>query len=342
MMGGLLLPACGGDDGEVRGPLACGSEEDRGRDGSVDVRWTFTYDAADRLTLEDGEYADGGSAEQFVWEYGNGENVTLFEWYIDESLAWHEAYTYDGDNYLLSEEYDVDGNGLDERTTHEYEAGKRTVSETDDEDASGEPGPDGTTDLRRTYTYEGELLAVVALDTDVDGTPDHTYTYVYEGELLTALEGRDAGFEGIFYLETYEYDGRDRLVRRVTDIDNDGEFDWRSTWTYDEEDRVITALTEYSARFGADEIEAHWTYGEDGLLLEFDLTGTDRDYTTTYLYECSEDGAASSRVLAATARLRAFHRARLRQATERVAAPRLMIGYPLRLSPAPTRRAAAL
>jgi YD repeat-containing protein len=97
-------------------------EIDRGADGTVDSRRTYTYDAAgNMLTREADNDADGT---------------------VDR--RW--TYTYDADGNRLTQEVDWDADGtVDRRWTYTYDAaGNRLTAELDE-------GADGTVDRRCTY-----------------------------------------------------------------------------------------------------------------------------------------------------------------------------------------------
>jgi hypothetical protein len=293
-----LAAACGGDDDEGAVPLACAADEDRGNDGTVDVRWTYSYDEHDRITLEEGDYPGVGEAvdERWVWEYDGRGNNTLLEWYQGDALAYRSRFVYDGDDNLTREEYDYDGNGLDLRTTHSYQGGLLLTTERDDRTATGEAGPDGIADSRTTFAHEGDRVATASIDSDADGTPDQIDTYVYEGDLLIAIEGRYPDLaEVISMLTTFQYDAEGREIERVIDYNNDGEFNLRFSTIYDEAGRLIEYHYEYGGIFSGGFVRFRLRYGDDGRLLEMELTGDIIDeYTLSYQYECAASRVASA------------------------------------------------
>jgi len=278
------LPA--GDGGG--GGLACGYQEDDGNDGLIDVFWHFTYDDQDRLVLEEGDHDDGGSRvdQRWVREYHSSGEVTLEEWYHGQALLQRERYSYDRDGNMLSENHDADGDGIDEeRTTHQIEAGRRVLSEVDDQTADGEAKVDGIVDLRRTYTYDGELLAAISFDSDLDGEPNFVHTYRYAGGLLIEIEARADSAPVLMFRETFEYDDRGRRVGWSRDDDDDGQFDLRETRTWDDADRLIELFNEFDPEFELPPLRTRYAYADDGRLLTIEMTGFN-EQTDTYLFDC--------------------------------------------------------
>ena len=125
--------------------------------GTVDRRYTYTYDTNGNVLTEEVDYDADGT--------------------VDKLNSW--TYTYDSDGNMLSEErdYGADGTGA-ERHTYTYDANGNMLSEEVDHDA------DGTVDKLKswTYTYDSDGNMLSAEFYGADGTLSSSYTYTWSCE----------------------------------------------------------------------------------------------------------------------------------------------------------------
>jgi hypothetical protein len=143
-------------------------ENDSDADGTVDKRYTYTYDANGNMAM---------------WEFDIDADGTVDSRY---------TYTYDVNGNMTMYAYDSDADGtVDKRYTYTYDAnGKRTMFE-EDSDA------DGTVDKRTTYTYDAYgNMTMYAYDSDADGTVDLSYTYTYDANGNRTMQEDDSDADG--------------------------------------------------------------------------------------------------------------------------------------------------
>lgn len=276
-------------------PLACGSEEDDMRDGTIDVYWSFDYDDDDRMLLETGDHRDGGRADdqRWVWAYDERGNHTLLDWYEGDELSYHEESTYDADDNRLTHVSGFDGDTRAER--YVYEDGLMTRKEVDE-------GNDEVVDAVHTFETDGERITSEAIDFSDEDSFDQQRTYRYEGGRLVAIETDDASDglgdedgdgELVDGIQTYEYDADGRTTEHVTDDDADGEPERTTTWARDEDGRVLERKIVYGPESDDLQLTTSYSYGEDGELLVLEMAGL-TETRTTYVFDCAAEGRAGA------------------------------------------------
>ena len=127
-------------------------EYDFDGDGTVDLIYTFTFDANGNLTSEERDSDGDGTADVIsTYTYDANGNRTRSEYDSDGDGTSDRIYTYtfDANGNQTRSEYDSDGDGtVDEITTYTYDANGNLTSEERDSDG------DGTADEITTYTFD--------------------------------------------------------------------------------------------------------------------------------------------------------------------------------------------
>ena len=127
-------------------------EYDFDGDGTVDLIYTFTFDANGNQTKEEWDSDGDGTVDQiYTSTFDANGNRTRSEYDSDGDGTVDEitTYTFDANGNQTRREYDSDGDGtVDEITTYTYDANGNRTSEERDSDV------DGTADEITTYTFD--------------------------------------------------------------------------------------------------------------------------------------------------------------------------------------------
>jgi len=207
-------------------------EYDFDGDGTVDLIYTFTFDANGNQTKEEWDSdGDGTSDRIYTYTFDANGNQTRSEYDSDGDGTVDEitTYTYDANGNLTSEERDSDGDGTaDEIYTFTFDANGNLTRYEYDYDA------DGTVDEIDTYTYDANGNQTrYENDYDVDGTVDEITTYTYDANGNQTREEYDYDADGtVDENNTSTYDANGNKIRREIDSDADGTVDNINTYDY--------------------------------------------------------------------------------------------------------------
>jgi len=225
--------------------------------GTVDRRYTYTYDTNGNVLTEEVDYDADGT--------------------VDKLNSW--TYTYDSDGNMLSEErdYGADGTGA-ERHTYTYDANGNILIE----EVSG----GGLGNQRYTYTYDsdGNMLTEELEDEGNDWR--YTYTYDTNGNMLS--EERDYGADGtVDERYTYTYDANGNMLSEEV-YGADGTVNERYTYTYDANGNMLSEEVDHDADGTVDKLKSWtYTYDSDGNMLSAEFYGADGTLSSSYTYTWS-------------------------------------------------------
>ena len=295
--------------------------------------YVTTYADGDKETNTREYYSNGEwSLNKTVYEYSDGSSHTDEDTYYTNGNRKSETYTsLDANGKVSSKsEYTYYENGSNKSTTSSYSDGRR------DEYAYNEDGnevsyysyaADGTTvTYKRESTYAGEFCEET-VTTYSDGSQDiETYTYHENGELATDTtiyadgrkeeytyteDGKDLSSTNtnangnVTYKEEYTYlNGKKASLIRTWN-DSEGNFVDSESYTYDENEKVVSAIDKYSdgsteeytyvngnlVKQENKDAEGNLTYSETDF--EYDDNGNRIKYTYTYYYDSSEPSSTT-------------------------------------------------
>ncbi len=281
----LIEADYGGDAGAIVGDGVFDSRERRTMLDGVTVRILIDAD-------NDGAWDE--SAELFGFD---GERIYTFG-----AGGWLESIGLDGDNdgtYEWTSAYTF---------THHENGGIETVLIAFDGKTEGGPA-DGAVDevWFEAYDVDG-MREFIKFDDDGDGAYDRanffTYTHHENGRIETKLTAHDGGSEhgppdGVTdskMLQTYDADGEKKSGRG--DNDNDGTYEWFFTFTYHENGKIKTWLSESdlgvvggTADDGVIDMRSLSTYDADGSMKsQWEDHDADGVYEWFYTYTYHENG----------------------------------------------------
>lgn len=223
------------------------------RDGELDLRWTYAYDAGGRLVAEELDRSGSGAAvdgvidlvrtvehtpTQAIERYGapGGASGEASTWTLD---AQDRVVRHDGAGGFSVFQLRADG-------LLEQEAGERLLPE------------QGTTYAYATlYTYDADGRL------HTRGEPGDATPTVYEHDVTDErmiIRRTSHGSQLFIYTYAYAFDAQGRVTRATVDEDDDGNVDWRSDVTYRDDGAVAVTSTRDGITFSVDVMSAGCRY----------------------------------------------------------------------------------
>lgn len=199
--------------------------------GTVDMIYYYTFDAADRVVKLEIDYdSDDTIDEADSYLYNAAGNIYRVDIDSDNSGTVDAVirYYFNDDNTISYKESDLDNDGISEdRITYVYQAGQLYQTLTDD-------NRDGQTDSASFYLWSDDFWVSKQTDSDNDGIGDYREQYSYNivsGDI--SLISVDEDYDGVDdYASGFFYDDEGRLETNKTDSDNDGYFDLVKTYVW--------------------------------------------------------------------------------------------------------------
>jgi len=242
-------------------------------DGREDYRYTFTYDEAERLIVEDrDEFSDGVIEERKTFEYDDSGKLVVSEldYWADGDVEYRGTITYYPDGQidtLTTEDFTENPEKLYVEK-HYYDDRSRLTTRTMDTRA------DGIIESVFTYTYyDGtDLLLTKERDDHPLGSADIRWLYRYEGN-TTILEYDDPIGGPIEALYRYSHDDEGNLVREEWDNNADGTVDDLLIWVFNADGCLVRKEVDYGRTQKLDQLHVydqdrlcnllHWWAGDE-------------------------------------------------------------------------------
>jgi serralysin len=229
------------DPGTVdRGNLPCGGDEDKLADGTVDTRWTYTYDANGLDIHDEGDDGlDGTIDETYDQTYDEAGQLLLVVWkqpaMVDD---WRLSMTYDALERKSSEVDEFGDGSPPYRETWTYD-GATAIRDIDWES-------DGVIDERTTFVEDASGKPITGTVVQLpDNTPAGSYVYTYDAAGHQTRRDRLDANGALVERFDRSYNSDENLTHQVLTRYPTGTVIVEDTLTYDDRGRQLTSLGQF-------------------------------------------------------------------------------------------------